>query len=96
MYKPVHLVLRTCVKELLVVIDGLYPHCEAKNSESWLEIKTKLSSTVISKLLKLLSVVITVTFTHELQNVNGKFAKLCHTALHCSLQNYIYAIPQAG
>ena len=64
MYKPVHRMPRTCVKELLVVIDGLYPQFVVKNSESRLETKTKLISTVISISLKLLSVVITITYIY--------------------------------
>ena len=79
-YKPVHLVPKTCVKELLVVTDGLYPHCEAKNSESRLEIKTKLSSTVISVSMKLLSVVITITYIYT--RVTERKWEICEIAPH--------------
>jgi len=97
MYKPVRRVPRACDKEVMVVIDGLYPNCEAKNSESQLEIKTKLSRSVISISLKLLSIVMALTyictrFTEciwEIREITPHCSTLFTTKLHSRYSAYI-------
>jgi hypothetical protein len=97
MYKPVHRVPRACVKKVLVVIDGLYCNCEAKNFESRLKIETKLNSTVVCLSLKLLSTVMTLTYIYlrfteykwEIREITPHYSTLFTKKLHLRYFAYI-------